>query len=410
VTSSTHLQPDTDEPREDPEVLAQRARAYQGSHDARVLWPELELSLLQPAADAIGKAVASRLDGRPATLGAAGGHDAYAIGIASHLAGVGPLLGQWIERGALDVSEAVAAVLARHLSHGRRRVMRIADGLTPALARLLDAQITPTIIKGFHTAHVYFDEPGLRPLADVDVVVPPDEIARAEAALREAAFAPSLRIERPYKREWYPSDDDDRLRSLELFHAHDRWKLELHEAADFALLPRYGFRLDVGVRTEKWIASGMPVRVPAQPLLTAMLAIHLSAELYTRRLLRLVELVFVIRRDRESGLFEWGDFEALLDECGARRFVYPALSLVEQLAPGTVDAAVLERCRRGATRLTRQVVEGCSPARPILHDTFSIAERLMWIANPRDLLVRVVDWVTRVMRGSMSWLPSREKH
>jgi len=276
---------------------------------------------------------------------------------------------------------------------------------------------------------VYFDEPGLRPLADVDVVVPPDEIPRAEEALSQAAFAPSWRIERPYKRDWYPPDDDDRLRSLELFHVQDRWKLELHEAADFALLPRYGFRLDVAARSANWNPYGVPVHSAAQPLLTAMLAIHLSTELYTRRLLRLIELVLVIRLDRSLGILDWSDFEALLDDCGARRFVYPALSLVEQLAPGTVDAAVLERCRQRTTRLTRHVAKGFSPTRPILHDRLSVAERLMWTANARDVLARVAEFlhplpgapwselmliyrgrVSRALRGSVSWLPDRGKH
>jgi putative nucleotidyltransferase-like protein len=380
--------------------LSARARAWLFARDPRTLWPALDRSLLQPSADAIGRAVASLVRGESTTLGAAGGQDAYAIGIAALLTGTGPLLGRWVEQRSLDVSGALADVLARHLAHGRMRVERIAREVAPALSCLVRAGVTPTVIKGFHAAHCYFPEPGLRPISDVDVVVTPADIPQAEVALRAAGFTPSPLIPWPYKRDWYPPDDDGRLWSFELFDARDRWKLEVHDGANFGELPSFGLRLDTRLRSgTPWHASGVPIRAPAQPLLTAILATHLSAELHTRCLLRVVELLFVIRRDRELALLDWDAFDALLDESRARRFVYPALSLVEKLLPGTIDSGFLSHARHASTRLARVVTDRLTPTFPILDDRPILAERLMWIASGRDAVQSIANWVNPV-RGA----------
>jgi hypothetical protein len=374
--------------------LSARARAWWLTRDPRVLWPDLDPSRLQPAADAIGHAVATRLSGDSTTLGEAGGSDAYAIGIAALLTGTGPLLGRWVEDGCLEVSDALASVLARHLNHGRMRAERIAREIAPALNALAMAGVTPTVIKGFHTAYHYFPEPGVRPISDVDVVVAPKEIRQAEEVLRAVGFTPSAFIVKPYKRDWYPPDDDGALWSFEVFDARDRWKLELHDGPNFGYLASFGFRLAGGIDSSRpWSVQGVPVLTPAQPLLTAVLAAHLSAELYTRRLLRLVELVYVIRRDREAGLLQWNAFEALLHDCDATRFVYPALSLVERLVPGTIDTGVLARGRRASTRLTRLVSDRFTATSRVLEDRFVLADALMWAASGPQVVRSVANWM-----------------
>ena len=387
-----------EEPHDD---LLARARAWNRTRDPRTLWPMLDPSTLEPAADAIGATVAAHLRGERSTLGDATGSDAYAIGIAAFATGTGPLLGHWVEQGTLDVSDSLALVLARHLEHGRRRVVRMTRGAWPAFESLLNAGITPTVIKGFHTAHVYFPEPALRPMADVDIVVAPDDIEKAELALRAAAFTPSHVVERPYKRDWYPPDDSPRIWSFEVFDARERWKLELHDGANVGRITTFGFRPEDATRSgAPWQLNDLVLRAPIQPLLTVILAAHLSVELYPRRLSRLIELVYVLRRDCGRGFFSWDAFETLLDSGGAHRFVYPALALVEKLSPGAVDEAVLTRCRRASTRLTRVVADGFTPTRPLLEDRRVIAERLMWIANPRDGIRYLARWLNPVRGGT----------
>jgi hypothetical protein len=391
---------------EPPPDLAARARAWRATRDPRALWPGVDPATLPPAAATIERAVSAALRDEHATPLAGDARDARAIGIAALVTGTGPLLGAWIERGTLDASPPVAEVLARHLAHGRRRVTRIVDGVRPALQALHAVGIVPAVMKGIHTAHAYFDEPGLRPIADVDVFVAPHEIARAEGALRAAGFTPSADVEHgfsaapdgatSYKRDWYPPDDDGRLWSLELWDARDRWKLELHDGVGFAFLRRYGVHLDDAQPVdETWNGLGALVRVPPPPLLLAILATHASGELHHARLLRLVELTLVIRRERARGRLDWHAVEALLAHAGALRFVYPALRLTERLAPGTIDARFLDRARRATTRLARRVAERFTPTAPLLEERVSLAERLMWESGPRELLARIAD-VTHV--------------
>jgi hypothetical protein len=393
-----------DAPDEPPDVLAERSRAWHATGDPRALWPGLDPRALQPAADAIGRAAAAILRGERGSLGASDGRDARALGIAALVSGMGPMLGHWIERGVLDASDPVAAVLARHLAHGRRRMERIARDVVPGLRALVDAGITPAIIKGFHTAHVYFPEPGLRPIADVDVVVTPDEFDRAAGPLGTAGFTGASGEMPLRKREWFPPDDDGRLRSLELWHARGRWSLELHDGYHFHEMPRYRVRPElVAGFGGSWAVGGVPVRVAAQPLLIVTLATHLSGELYSSRLLRLVELVLLVRRDRELGVLDWGGVADLLDRSGATRFAHPAFALVERLAPGTIDGAVLARTRRAASLLARRVSDRVTPTAPILEERVSIAQRMMWASGPADTMLRAIQMVAPIPHPGVGW-------
>ena len=56
-------------------------------------------------------------------------------------------------------------------------------------------------------------------------------------------------------------------------------------------------------------------------------------------LLRLVELVLVIRKDCAAGLLCWDAFLAMAERTGSLGFAFPALKLCDELAPGTVPAS-----------------------------------------------------------------------
>src|SRR5690606_16420622 len=134
------------------------------------------------------------------------GATAEAFGVAAFSTGMGPLLGYWIEAGALRAPLEVADLLALHLAHGRRRARRQQGSLREALDALATASVTATVIKGAHTGASYCPEPGARPGADVDLVVARRDIAAAEAALAAAGFTRGTRQSRPYKCDWIPAD------------------------------------------------------------------------------------------------------------------------------------------------------------------------------------------------------------
>lgn len=381
-----------------PEEMERREAAWYSRNDPNSLWPGLRLPALQPAANDIGRAAASILRGDRATLGRSVEHDTRALGVAALLSGTGPLLGYWIECGQLDAPDDVAPLLAEHLAHGRMRATRIANGMQPVLTALVETGVTPVAIKGFHTSREYFPDLGTRPFGDVDIVVHPDEIPRAIAVLDRFAFVSERDVPGPYKRNWAaPDDPESRNASFERWDARTRWKLELHSGLIFSNIEECGVTLDMDWSATRAASSaGGAFHTLPQPMLLAALAIHASSELYSMRLLRLIEQVFVIRRDREAGHLDWAAVEELLARTGTLRFAYPAFALVEQLAPGTIDPRVLDRARRASTRRACEITNGFTPTSPILSHHVSIKERLMWAKGPRQTVRRLLTMVKPV--------------
>jgi hypothetical protein len=390
----TDLSP-LDEPPDAPvDELRRRERAWSSTRRAGDLWPGLDAAVLQSAADVVGACAASVLRGERATIDASpldgdAIRRARAIGVAGLLTGVGPLLGAWAERGLLDVDERVAHVLARHLAHGRARIARMRSGVMPLLARLEREGLAPGVIKGFHTAHVYFPEPGARPMTDVDVVVAPGNLPRAEPILRELGFTPGERVLRGHAHQWLPPNADGAVWSHELWHARSQWHVEPHDGLNFA-----GVVANVDVPQAAQLADtltidGTTLRVADPAELVALLATHGSTELYSSRLLRLVELVLVIRRASALGTLDWSGVEEHLARRGTLRFAYPSLTLVERLAPGTVDDRLLARVHGAATPRIRAVTARFTPTAPILDQPFSLAERLLWTSGVRGTARRL---------------------
>ena len=389
-----------------PAELEQRAHAWFMTRDPRAMWPALDPAALQPAADAIGRVVPLLLGGREdggllAEIDVADDRAAYALGIAGLLTGVGPLLGWGAERGMLGVGAPAAPVLAEHLRQGRARAARIGSGLRHAIAALNAAGITPTVMKGMHTAYAYFPDPGTRPASDADIIVAPAQVPRAEAALRDAGFTPSTHVRVPYKRDWYPADDDPRLHSVELFDARDRWKLEVHGGVVFDRLLNHTLDLlDGAGATLPWRTFGVEARVPAPAPLVALLAVHASGELSRRRLLRLVEMALVVRYEAGRGALDWDAVSATLERTRATRLAFPALAQLERLLPGTVEPALLHRARRAAGYFARRVAGRITATAPILPDQVVLSDRLMWCTSPRDLLWKASVWLRPAPSGT----------
>jgi len=252
----------------------------------------------------------------------------------------------------------------------------------PVLAQMQRAGLEPGVIKGFHTAQVYFPEPGARPFSDVDVVVPPAAIQHAERLLTEAGFTAEKRIgTTTYKREWLPPDDSGAVWSYELWHARSRWRLDLHDGLNFYEVLKHVRAPQVPRFTEVLTLHGVMLGVSAANELIALLAAHASTELYSHRLLRLVELTLVVRRATALRTLDWRAVESALAERGWMRFAYPTLALAERLAPGTVDEALLSNSSRATTARARAVTKALSPTAPILGASFSLRERLIWASG-----------------------------
>jgi hypothetical protein len=207
--------------------------------------------------------------------------------------------------------------------------------------------------------------------------------------LRDVGFVSEFATRSGAKSEWMPPDHDGVVRSHELWHARNPWKLDLHDGLNFAAVMqevRMPQRASLGDAIR---LDGVVLRVCEPNELISVLATHGSTELYSQRLLRLVELVLVARRAESLGRLDWDAVDASLAARGTRRFAYPLLTLAEQLAPGTIPAPVLARSRGDTSRRVVAVTSRFTPTSPVLDERFSLSERLLWASGVRATLRRL---------------------
>ena len=376
--------------------MTERVARFARTRDPRALWPELTESASAEARRAIERAVRAVLADETRVVLDAHGKDAiYALTVAGFTTGTGPLLARWMEDGRVQAPSAVRDAFALQLKHGRGRAARMQHGVLPAFDALLARDITPVVIKGFHTAQAYCEEPGVRPMSDVDIVVPPERIDEAEVALEAANFRPRTPRVRPYQRDWVAANVDPRVFSVERHDVRSRWHLELHESfnrkfPNFVQADLDGERHHVTTID----VAGRRLLAPAQPLLLLVLACQLSSELGTIRLMRLIDLVRAVRADRAKGTLDWDDVLAALQRTGAARFTYPALAMAEDLAPGTIDPRVINVARDASTWGVRHRVDRLAPGGNSLEGTSLIA-KFMWAQNPIGVARSALDFLTR---------------
>jgi hypothetical protein len=394
-----------DTPPRTPDPIEEHRRrieAWVRTGDMSALWPHVRPDDRRQAHAEIRGATAAVLAGRPAAalprLTAVDDRRRTALGVAAFMSGMGPLLGWWIEQGELGADHRVRDLFREHLDHGRRRAARLHGELGRIAAAMRAEGIEPVVLKGTHTGAVYFPEPGTRPATDLDLLVRPDERDRASAALRKAGFVEARRTRYADRSEWQPAGAPQPVRSLELDHALNPLTVDLHTR-----LERWyfrGLRASLDARAPAGAVEGPPglgegpdVRVLAQPELTAFLALHAGHDPTRLRLVHLVELVLVLRRDVAEGRLDPGALAALLERTGTARFAHPALALTEELAPGTVEPALLASTAQGATRRTLRVLADLRAADLAPLPRPSLDAKVMWARGPREWLLNLSELV-----------------
>jgi hypothetical protein len=369
--------------------------------DWRASLGAIQRAVTEVLATADGAAERDALGGSPVRLDAPAG--ARALGIASFTSGTGPLLGFWIESGVLTSEADACGLLMLHLEHGRKRAARLRAGLAPVIERMQALGVTPTLIKGFHTAYAFFPDAGARPVSDIDLVVDPSLLDRATRTLREAGFTPGPVLDRPYMCAWTPPGSDGPPRSLELTHEANPWSVDLHASLD----RDFGGVCNVSVvppdvlATQPWGGAGALVNVLRYPWLPAYLAAHASQEMKNLTLVRLVELVLVLRRGVAEGALDWSELDELLRARGAAPYVYPAFELAERLAPGTVPPRLRAALDRAALPRVRRILAGVEPASAQRVEGVSLEESFMWATGPVEHARRIRRALLPAWAGSL---------
>lgn len=102
--------------------------------------------------------------------------------------GMSPLLNRHLTQANCDcprtVRRSLSILAKRHTQTERIRFRMLREVLT--LFR--NHQLQPLLIKGAALAYSLYPEPWLRPMRDMDILLPPSEVDSAQAVLREAGF------------------------------------------------------------------------------------------------------------------------------------------------------------------------------------------------------------------------------
>lgn len=369
-----------------PDEVAARFRQARRSGRPRWLWPDLPVDAWRAAVAEIVAAAADELAGRPAALRG----DAQALGVAAFTTGMGPLLGCWMERGALAAPADAAEVLALHLAHGRARWTRMRAAMEDALAVLAAAGVPATVVKGMHTAAALFPEPGARPMADVDLVIPPGAVEGAERALAAAGYvrAAADYQRRAYHADWRPPGEAGEVRSLALNHLGNPVTVNLRDGFDRRSAIG-AVRLGApGPADIAPLPGGAGARVLAGPFLVAHLAAHASEQRENLLLVRLVEIVFAFR----TGI-DGADVARFLASRGIAHHLYPALALAERLAPGTLGEALTRVLEDAAGPRLRRAIAGLDPAYLQRLDRSVAGGRELASRGPADRLRAALHWL-----------------
>jgi len=356
------------------------------------LWPETRPDRWQNALVEIervsnrilsGHSESALLDGNPTD-----------IGIAAFTSGMGPLLGYWAGRGLIKAEPAILNVLELHFAHNLDRMERLITFAAAAVDALAHAGVEVTVLKGMHTAYSYFPTPGSRPVSDIDLWIDAADLELANSTLAELGYRPD--DANFGEQSWRMPGTPSQPRSLSVVHRDGPWSIDLHSTMN----RRYSGGAPV-VRMDRALQGRAQESWPQSPsghvltgaALVLHLAFHASLGLTSLSMLRLTELVFVIRQLEGRDRLPWEEFMQLAALTGNPSCTYPALALVNRLAPGTVPQQVIRALRCATPATVRRVIDPLSPANCQRVTRCSFQERFMWTTTPGGWAREIATWL-----------------
>jgi hypothetical protein len=161
------------------------------------------------------------------------------------------------------------------------------------VSRLLADQDIPVLIqRGPAMAKTFFPEPFLRFCRDVDVIVPREELEKAESVLSELGFR--ARENRSY---W--------LQKGEIPMTDGRSVVELHWQVYPALSPMPRAESSVWEKTRQIELEGASVQMPAPEHLLLSACTHLACEHWMDRLVRLIDIRQILHHTGSDFNWDW---------------------------------------------------------------------------------------------------------
>ena len=248
---------------------------------------------------------------------------------------------------------------------------------TSGIVRELAAREIPVLLlKGMHLAQFVYADPGLRSMADVDIMVRREHLAEAERVFLAHGYGP---LPRPAVTEW--CGWNHHLAKLSKAGAPE---VELHWNIQ---RPSGPFRIDLeGLwqRSRAATLDGAPVQLLAPEDLLLHLTIHLSQQHHFRRaaLKGVVDIATVIAA--QGNRIDWELLARRATDWGAAGVLYTTLRLAEEILAVPVPPSLLHQLPHSAR--DEEVVEVARRFILELHTVLPMAYRQL--ARPGSLRTR----------------------
>jgi hypothetical protein len=349
------------------------------------LWPEVEPAAWSAALTQFEQFARAVLTGGAAPVFEG---NAAAFGVAGYTSGMGPMLGYWSQAGLLPESP-FTQMFVQQLDANRRRMAHLLDWARRVAGLMTDAGLDVLVLKGAHTA-AYFPERACRPMSDIDLLVPARQRALADDVLEAAGL--ERVAARPLESCWRLKGAPCEPATMTALEAADPWTVDLHYSLDVegppGARPARLSRLDPFSGMRSWEPSP-EAGCLGQPLLLLHLAAHAGSGFQNLTMVRLLELILVIREDRDRALLDWDAFLALGSAAGALGFAFPALHLARSLSPADVPDEVVAQCRRDAPPRIRRLASVLTPATAHRIDRRSVGDHYAWTQGVSGWLRRL---------------------
>jgi hypothetical protein len=193
------------------------------------------------------------------------------------------------------------------------------------------------------------------------------------------------------ERTWRLSGLPTGPRNLFFVHQDSSWSIDLHlTTRSQRNIRRTARETGPGERAGRPAlgAVGVVARAPP-PALLLHLAAHAGIHLISLTLIRLTELVLVIRKDTENGTLSWEELRAAAERIGALGLLYPALSLCERWCPALFPRRSCRPSARVPPPTVVRLIDSLTPATAHGVLRCSAEERFMWLPS-RTMVARQV--------------------
>lgn len=246
--------------------------------------------------------------------------------------GVAPLLHQKLcEVTWLDDSRR--AWLESQYRFNAQRVARMQAELQAILVQFAGHDLAVMPLKGSVLTTTLYEDAGLRPMADLDVLIRPADVETATQLLGELGYEPDIAH---WKHTEFSRPDNRRVVSTEAEHPDNPRKVELHlHCRETFGGPTVELTGLMWAQATQGDLLGAPAFRPHRAALWLHLLVHHTYHLWQGRA-RLVQLVDLARLTPQVG----ADCPKWLEKLDAR-YTYPSLALLQRYFPMAVDEALL---------------------------------------------------------------------